>query len=587
MPRAVGLDVGTRTLKLVELSGSPKAFKVQRFLVRPMPEGTGEEVEAARAELVRALFHEARVGKDDVCASFDSGATSFREITVPFREHDQIEKVVRYEAENHLHGIAIEDVVINWVKVGETKDGSQVLIFAAPKAELSADLAVLRRAGIEPASIDLDVTALFTACDATGVFAEHPSCVVLEIGARTTGLVLVDGGRLRAIRAFHAGVDSVTSQIQQDLSLPAGEAQTRALRGGATDPDALLIPVAATAVRETSKSLGELEADATTQRRDEFARKVHRELNRTLTASRVETPPTVILLAGGGALLPGMRETLAEMTGLPVEPLALLQKLGFRTGGDKPEFDEAVSAVAIGCALKVLGADPLGIELRQEEFRPTNTFDVVRTALVTAVTLLAVLLGGLFFLASQRADQQRDTFLTAKDSVARKAATILSEVEKAYFLNVKGLPEDQAAKQAKKTLESIPSDENYLNAVRNQLRRRYNELETELNLSKDIPQIESALKVWVEIMASFNKVPRESLGWFRINKLNITQQLANLSVELENDGVVDKLVDALATNEYLRGRAKNAGRPVTKGTFQKNQASGRFSGTLEIVFEDR
>ncbi len=588
MPRAVGLDVGTRTLKLVELSGSAKAFKVQRFLVRPMPEGTGEEVEAARADLIRALFHEAKVGRDDVCASFDSGATSFREITVPFREHDQIEKVVRFEAENHLHGIAIEDVVINWVKVGETKDGSQVLIFAAPKAELSADLAVLRRAGIEPASIDLDVTALFTACDATGVFVEHPSCVVLEIGARTTGLILVDGGKLRAIRAFHAGVDSVTSQIQQDLSLPAGEAQARALRSGVSDADALLIPAAATAVQETSKSLKELEADATAQRRDDFVRKVHRELNRTLTASRVEAPPTVILLAGGGALLPGMRETLAEMTGLPVEPLSLLDKLGFRTGGDQPDFDQAVSPVAIGCALKILGADPLGIELRQEEFRPTNTFDVVRASLVTAVTLLAVLLGGLFYLSTRRADQERDKFLTAKDSVSRKAATILSEVEKTYFRDVKGMTPEQADKAARKTLESIPSDENYLLAVRNQLRRRYNELETELNLSKDIPQIESALKVWVEVMASFNKVPRDSLGWFRINKLSISQQLANLSVELDNDGNIDKLVEALATNEYLRGRAKNTSRPVTKGTFQKIQASGRYSGTLEIVFgEDR
>ena len=145
MPRAVGLDVGTRTLKLVELSGSPKAFKVQRFLVRMLPEGTGEEADAARAEMIRSLFAEAKVGKDDVCASFDSGATSFREITVPFREHDQIEKVVRFEAENHLHGQAIEDVIVNWVKVGETKDGSQILIFAAPKSELSADLAILRR----------------------------------------------------------------------------------------------------------------------------------------------------------------------------------------------------------------------------------------------------------------------------------------------------------------------------------------------------------------------------------------------------------------------------------------------------------
>ena len=292
----------------------------------------------------------------------------------------------------------------------------------------------------------------------------------------------------------------------------------------------------------------------------------------------------MILIAGGGSLLPGLRETLAEKTGMPVRPLALLERLGFRTGGTEPEFDEAVSAVAIGCALKVLGADPLGIELRQEEFRPTNTFDVIRTALVVAVTLLAVLLGGLYYLATRRADAERDRFLTARDSVARKAATILSEVEKTYFRDVKGLPPAEVDKKARAVLESIPSDENYLNAVRNQLRRRYQELEGELNLSKDIPQIESALKVWVEIMASLNTIERTTLGWFRITKMSVTQQLANITVELDNDGNIDKLVEAMAANEYLRGRAKSPTRPVSKGTFSKNQQTGRYSGTLEVVF---
>jgi type IV pilus assembly protein PilM len=584
MPRAVGLDVGTRTLKLVELSGSAKAFKVQRFLVRPMPEGTGDDLEAARAELVRSLFHEAKVGRDDVCASFDSGATIFREITVPFRERDQIEKVVRFEAENHLHGTAIEDVVVNWIKVGETKDGSQVVIAAAPKAELSADLAVLRRAGIEPASVDLDATALFTACEATGMLAEHPSCVILEVGARTTGLVLVDGGKLRAVRAFHAGADTVSTRIEQDLSLPAGQGGARAMRTSGSDPDALLLAAPRTGVAETSKSLAELEQDASGQRREEFVRKVHRELTRTLTAVRVETPPTVILLAGGGSLLPGLLETLAEKTGLPVQRLALLERLGYRTGGPSPELDEAVAPVAIGCALKVLGADPLGIELRQEEFRPTNTFDVVRASLVAAVTLLAVLLGGLFYLATRRADRERDRFLTAKDSVCRKAATVLSEVEKTYHRDVKGLTPELADKAARKVLDSIPSDENYLAGVQRQLRRRYTELESELNLSKDIPQIESALKVWVEVMRSFNGLDRAQLGWFRITKLSATQGSVSLTIEVDNAGKIDEIVKVLGANEYLKSRAKKPDKPVTPGTFQKNPQTERYSGQLEVVF---
>jgi hypothetical protein len=144
----------------------------------------------------------------------------FRDVAVLFRSDDQIEKGW-FEAENHLHGRAIEDVVVNWAKIAETKDGSQVLVMAAPKSELAEDLVFLRRAGIEPASIDLDATAFYTACAVTGVVAEHPNAVLLEICARTTNLVLVDGGQLRAVRSFLVGADTVTAAVASDLALPA------------------------------------------------------------------------------------------------------------------------------------------------------------------------------------------------------------------------------------------------------------------------------------------------------------------------------------------------------------------------------
>src|SRR5262245_8950238 len=113
MPRGVGLDIGSRTLKLVELSGSAKSFKVQRLWVRPVPQGEGPEADEARVALLKELFHEAKVSTDDVCVTFDAGATIFREIAVPFREDDKIEKVVRFQAENHLHGRSIDDLVVN------------------------------------------------------------------------------------------------------------------------------------------------------------------------------------------------------------------------------------------------------------------------------------------------------------------------------------------------------------------------------------------------------------------------------------------------------------------------------------------
>lgn len=584
MPRAVGLDVGRRLLKLAVASGSAKSFKIQRFIVEELPDGTGEEGEAARVEAIRNVFAEHKLTKEDVCVSFDAGTTVFRDVAVPFRSDDQIEKVVRFEAENHLHGRAIEDVVVNWVKTGDTKDGSQVLVMAAPKAELAQRLGTLRRAGIEPASVDLDATAFYTACAVTGVVAEHPNAVLLEIGARTTNLVLVDGGQLRAVRSFLVGADTVTAAVASDLALPAGEAARRALTPGPGDGD-LLVP--AIAPRESAKSVAELEADVTGQRREEFVRKLQREIMRSVTSARATNAPEKILVAGGGSLLPGLTDVLAERLGMPVERIGMLTRLGVDAEAADPALADAVAPTAIGCALRLLGADPLQVELRKDEFAPTNTFEVVRGVLATTVTLLVVLFAFLAYTAKERADAERNLFLGRNTtSVASKARTILESVEKRYQQDLKGKEEKEALAEAKRIAGAIPADPNYLVAVRNHLQRRYRELEEGLGLSKDIPVIESALKVWVEIYGTLEKIPREKLGWFRINKGEFGQNSAGITIECSDIGVVDTVVEALKANAYLTGRAKDRSRPVTVGNQQTNNQTNRTTARIEILFED-
>jgi type IV pilus assembly protein PilM len=588
MPRAVGLDIGSRLLKLVELRGSAKSFKIHKLVVRPFPEASGEDPDAARADLVRSLFAEHRLPGDDVCASSEAGTTVFRDVTMPYKSDDQIEKTVRFEAENHLHGRAIEDVVVNWVKTGETREGSQILVMAAPKQDLAKRLGLLRRAGVDPASVDLDVTALFTACDAARVFEEHPSCIVLDVGARTTCLLLVDGGQPKAIRAFQVGAEAVGASVAQDLSLPAGEGASRALRGGANDPDALLVPAAsmAPATAESRKSVAELEHDLVAHRREDFVRKLQREIMRTLSSSRMETAPAIVLLCGGGSLVEGLPQALSEKLALPVEPLGLLRRLNYKIKGEDPALQEAVAPVAVGCALRLLGRNPLGVELRQEEYAPSNTFEVVRGSLALAVTLLVALLAGLAFVTKQGADRERNLYLHARDSVAGKAATILEGVEKAYLQTVKGKTEGDAKKDATKVRQAVPADEDYLVSVRNHLARRYKELEENLGLSKDIPMIQSATKAWREIYFALGEVPRAELGWFKITKMAISQSSASITVEMDDERTMDKVIRALNTNEYMKTRAKDATRPAMPGNMQRNATTKRNTVTIEIPFED-
>jgi hypothetical protein len=357
-------------------------------------------------------------------------------------------------------------------------------------------------------------------------------------------------------------------------------------RGG--DPAALFVPAGETAAgkQETSKSVAELERDATEARREQFVRKLERELRRSLAAVRTENDTTKILVAGGGSLLPGISDGLSQRMGLPVEPLSLLSRMGgWRPSGADAALEEAVAPVAVGCALRVLGVDPLGVELRQDEFAPSNTFEVVKTRLAIGLTLLVALLLGLVLMAKAGYEQEREQFLISRTGPSSRAATILLEVEKRYLAEVRNRDDKKADSEAKDALKTLTSDATYLEQVRGRLTARYRELESNLGLSKDVPKIESASKVWKEIVAALDARPRAEYGYLDLTSMHITQGSAAVKMELGDETTIDKILTALNASPYFRARAKTPDKIWTRGGLNK-QTNGRWQVPVEIQFAE-
>jgi type IV pilus assembly protein PilM len=582
MARAVGLDIGSRTIKVVELSGGPKAFRVQRVAIRdvPTPEEGAEagDVQERTAEIVRELFESMKLPREDVSATFSAGETLTREITVPFRDDDQIKKVAKYEAENHLHSHSIDDVVVNWVKTGETRDGSRLLILVTPKEDLADRLAMLRRAGIEPASVDLDVTALYTACDASGVFVEKPNVILLDLGARTTNLVLVSGGRPRMMRSFLAGVEGLEAAIREAEGSPADGARAKARIGAGARPDDLIVPASAL---EAGPAGGTDLTGPAAESRLAFVQKLHREAYRSIAAVGVETPPDRILLAGGGSVLPGVAESLSERFGLPVEHLDLAEKLFGKDLGPDPEFAKAALPPAIGCGLRLLGHNPLGIELLKEEFSPTNVFEVVKVALATGLTLLCAVAFLLAFGARSQADAEKLRYRNEFAAVK----SIFQVPEKAYLQAVKKETAQAAEQETAVWLDrTLPQDATRIDAIRKRLLQRHRELEGSLGLAKDIPAVQSALEVWYQLYHVLSSVPREELGqFFRINDMDITERQCAVTVEADNGAILDKVTLLLERSEYFKDRSK---RPMDKGRIVEKDGHSIMKFTFTFKEDD-
>ena len=587
MARAVGLDIGARSIKVVELGGSAKAPRIQRMAIRQIPPPPAveqvEQVEGEEAydpdqiivDLIDEVFSELQLPKDDVCASVDSGVTIIREITVPFFEDDQIKKIVKFEAENHLHSYAIEDVVVNYIKTGETRDGSRLTIFASPKVDLARRIAILRRAGIEPASVDLDTTSLHNTLGTLGYFEDTPNCIIVDVGAHTTNLMMVTGGEPRVVRSFLLGSGSLEAELESELGLTHEEGRKRVLSHAGPHADDLLVPAAEleTPGVETEKSLTQVQTDVVGERRMAFVNKLQREAYRSLVSVRTETPPEKILLLGGGSLIPEVGEQLSERLGLPVEQVNLLDRIESKTLSAEPEYAGAVIGSAIGCGMRMMGARGLGVELLQDEFAPKNTFDVVRTALSVAITLLFLaVLGGTFVRKKQLEAEKTlnaNWVWAAKNMFLRVEPAFLNQVEN-KALQVKGNKRSgEAWDLAQRWLKRQAKDEKQVGKIVTHLKGRHRLLEEKLGQAREIPKVKSALECWVEVYKALSKVPREELGrWFQVTQLSISKSRLQIKIVVSDPVVPDKVQRLLTESEYLKGRAKGGRRFVEPGVVQ-------------------
>lgn len=594
MARAIGVDIGDHTIKVVELSGSARSFKVQRVAIRPVPgDIKPDEIEIADeeddeappppsreeriSEVLKEIFRELALPKEDTCSSFHARNSMIREINVPFFDDDQIRKVVRFEAENHLHSQAIDDVVVNWVKTGETKDGSRLTIFASPKDRLASSIATMRRAGIDPAAVDLDATALYTTLDATGLIAAHPTCVVLHVGASSTNLILVVEGRPRVFRAFPLGTGALESALAHQLGAGHGHR-----RGADAHKDDLFVAAgdlpAAPGTPEASKSLAQVETDVVSEEREAFVNKLHREVIRSLAAVRTETPPERLLLTGGGALLDGVDEALAARFGLPVERLDLLDHVDAKDRGSDPEYAGAALGPAIGCALRMLGRNPLGIELLRDEFAPRNTFDVVRTALATLLTLGFLLMAALTLSNKKELEAEQAEF-GGRHAIAK---FIFREAEGDYLQQVEAETEEGARIRVDRWLKSTADDPKSITRMFTQMGRRLDYLRDQMGLSEKIPPLPSALEAMAAFYAALQTVDRAELGNFRIERMSIRTRQLQATILAESTSGHERARAALEASPYFQRRAKNPraivelGSSTTEGDMRKQEYTISF-----------
>jgi Tfp pilus assembly PilM family ATPase len=372
MARSCGLRIGPRRFELVVIEGSAKKHKITAYMTGDLPR-EGDDPIGSAAAILREAVKTHNIPRDNVGVAIDTGLAAFRTIKVPFSDKNKIEEVIKFEVESQLPQWNIDDVVVDFQILEATDGASELLVTAVPKSDVSTVLSMCEKAGIEPLEVELETTAMVNAAMTASICTVDNAQVLVHIGETSTSVVVMDGGKVREMRAIHIGALS--------HEYPSALAEPEVAVEGQPPPEA--------APEEVKDPLE-------VQRRLEQAiKRIRRELGRTVSAARTVHPIEAVYVCG--LELPGLagsRILDADVRVLDV----------FEADGGQPTDGFGPLVVPYGVAVRQLGGGMLRPSLRREELHYSGAFERVELPLAVVALLVVTFLGVwfIFLLKEQR-----------------------------------------------------------------------------------------------------------------------------------------------------------------------------------------
>ena len=367
--KSLGLDLGSHSIKLVELRQNLRTVEIGRLQAVPVEHGASEFDALRESAAVLGL------GGERVVTAIPGDRVARRAIHLPFRDRRRIAQAVPFEVESETP-FDLDEVFVDWELVGDSRAAADVVATVVTRTEVAGRLEALRDAGIAARVLEVEGLALAN----LSAFVPMPGTrLLVDLGHRKTTLCLLVDGVARAARTVPIGGRVLTEALAREGNLEWDEAERVKCRDGVFGAD--LTPTSPAVAR----ALGRLV----------------RELVRTIGGfeSALGAPPDKaideITLLGGGARLQRIDDYLSAQLGIRCARFSVPP--GEATGAFLAAGDPLRFAPALALALRGTLRAKTRMNFLQAEFAPRldvrRLLTQFRGSLILAAIALLLLLG--------------------------------------------------------------------------------------------------------------------------------------------------------------------------------------------------
>jgi type IV pilus assembly protein PilM len=339
---AVGLDIGTSSIKVVELHRRGSSIQLNRFGVKPIPFGSldGGAIKSPQilADYIKQAMAESRIKTKDVVIAVAGQTVIVRHIKFPIMERSELANAIQFEAERYIP-FPVEEASIDFeiISTDTVSNEMEVMLVATQRQLIESHIQALLAAGLQPIAIDVQPFALIRSL---GLLASQTpgTTVILDIGAGTSDLLIYKGGSPRFTRIIPIAGSRITQAIADAYGCSFEEADKLKIKYA----DALGSQVEGDQGRVYNAIRGIL---------DEMIIEIRRSIDYYRLQQRSDDINQVVI-AGGGAKLPNCEELFSRELGMRVSKGNPLYLLNSNHISEEILNYSPILAVSIGLALR-------------------------------------------------------------------------------------------------------------------------------------------------------------------------------------------------------------------------------------------
>lgn len=300
----LGLDISSSAVKMVELSGSQASgFQLECYAIEPLPEGAVADGNIANldnvSEAIERCWKRLGTSTKSVAMALPAAAVITKKIVLPagLRE-TEMEVQVESEANQYIP-FALEEVNLDFQVVGPSPNDPEeveVLIAASRKEGVEDRVASAESANLKAVVMDMDsyaalaafdlVRANIPAVDANQIYA------VVDVGANAMKVAMIKGDQQIYNREQAFGGNQLTQDMMRAYGMGHDEAEV---------------------LKRTGPLPENYESEILRPFLENLALEVSRALQFFFTSTQFGEVNHIVLM-GGGALLPGIADVVAERT---------------------------------------------------------------------------------------------------------------------------------------------------------------------------------------------------------------------------------------------------------------------------------